>query len=742
MGLPWRVRRYLYLAAVLLLVIIAFAGRQTQALIVLGLAVGGVVTSLGAGADDEPPSRQLLGMGLYDLFVALVLAGLGMQYSSLLVLVGAVAALALLRPEWIRVLGPGAGLVGAGVGYLTIEVARVPSFIAEEVAGPAFSLFVPMAAAAVITTGLAWLFASVGARLQDLARAQDQLRRSLDHAEVPVLVVDGDAIVYANPAAIVFSGSPLVGEGLLETFGIEESRSEYTVRTELVSAGDARVVVDARARPVTFDGKPLTQVTLHAATEVGTPEGTAQPAPQRRLDLLFDRIPVALYRSSPTGEVLAANPALANMLGLSEPSELLGAVEKAHSHYRDRQGRAQWVAMFDDTDVVMDYEMELSRADGSVITVTDSARAIRDRDGDILFFEGVLVDVTRQRESEEARNRTSEILEATSDLVWLTDESDRINRINAAMRTFLQDTRDDIVDAHVAEFIVPGSDGESLRAWRRAEHGPREWRGELTLRSQSGREILTSAVAQRHRNFVSLVARDITEERRTARQLEALVASKDEFIASVSHELRTPLTAVVGLASELTAFYDDIDEPTKRDFIGLIADQSAEVASIVEDLLVAARADTDSITLIHEEVDLRKAVDSVVAALPASRRDLFDVQGEAVACGDAQRIRQIVRNLATNAIRYGELPGTITIIPVDGTVLLSVADKGPGIDAAMIERIFQPYERAHAAVTQPNSVGLGLSVSRWLAEKMGGSLGYENDTMSTFILRLPATRCD
>jgi signal transduction histidine kinase len=74
--------------------------------------------------------------------------------------------------------------------------------------------------------------------------------------------------------------------------------------------------------------------------------------------------------------------------------------------------------------------------------------------------------------------------------------------------------------------------------------------------------------------------------------------------------------------------------------------------------------------------------------------------------------------------------------------MVAVADKGPGIDAEMIERIFEPYARAHAAVTTPNSVGLGLSVSRWLAVKMGGSLVYENDTMSTFILRLPATRCD
>lgn len=737
---PWRVRRVLYLLACGLVLFISLVGQDPKAWAVLGLAIGGVLTSLGGSDTDEPSSSRLATMGGYDLLNALALAGLGMQYSSFLVLIGAIAAMALLRPRWTRALSVIGGLVGAGVAALSLALGGVKSIVSADVAGVAFSLFAPMAAFAFITAGLAWILGSVGARVEDLSLAQEQLRRSLEETSSPTLVVDGDVIVYANPAAIVFVGRHLAGESLRDTFGVEGPfRSSSVIRTELISSGDTRIVVDVTTRPVTFSGRPLFQITLDAATDSDEP---IQPAVARRLDLLFDRIPVALYRSAPSGEVLAANPALADMLGLPDPAELLGAVERAQVHYRDRTGRTEWVSMFDDSDVVMNYEMDLAKADGTVITVTDSARAIRDRTGQILFFEGVLVDVTTQRKIEEARRRTSEILEATTDLVWLTDESDNINRLNAAMRQFLSDGEDaELHGANVQEFITEGAEAAPMKAWRGDPDGPHEWRGEISLRSRGGREILTSAVAQRHQHFISLVARDITEERRTARQLEELVASKDEFIASVSHELRTPLTAVVGLTSELSAFYDDIDEPTKRDFISIVADQSSEVAAIVEDLLVAARADTNSITLIHEGVDLRKAVDTVLAALPPAKREMFDVIGEAEACGDAQRIRQIVRNLVTNAIRYGELPGTISLTSVDGAIQLSVADKGPGIDSVMIDRIFEPYERAHTVPTQPNSVGLGLSVSRWLAEKMGGSLVYENETMSTFILRLPANRC-
>jgi PAS domain S-box-containing protein len=737
---PWRLRRVLYAAAAAVasvFVVLAQTPRSTAALV---LAAGGLLTSLALRRGDDPGSVRIGVMAGYDVLVALALAAIGLQYAAILVIVGVIAAVALLRPGWRLPLAFGAGLAGAVLALLTIEVAGYESPVRSPVFGSAVRLALPMAATGALSLGIALLFGAAGDRLHALAGGQEQLRASLDFTASPTLLVDAREIVYANPAAIVLAGRSLVGDSLGDVFGITDVASAGGRKATLISAGQATMSVHVRTQPVLFDGRYVTQVTLDEIPDAAH-DGWPDAPVGAQLDLLFDRIPVALYRSTPTGDVIAANSALANMLGLPDPTELIGAVEKARDHYRDTARREAWLAMFEQTDVVMDYEMQLMKADGTEIMVTDSARAVRGKDGEILFFEGVLLDVTAQRESEMARRRNSAILEQTSDLVWLTDEQDRVTRLNASMRRFLGESTDDVVGIHIGRFIVEGADSAELERWRDNPRADRVWRGEIGLRASDGREILTSAVAQRHDSFVSLVARDITMERRTARELERLVRSKDEFIASVSHELRTPLTAVVGLASELVGFYEELDDETKRDFIGTVADQASEVAAIVEDLLVAARADTDSITLIHDTVDVRGAVDSVLGALPEAKRDMFDVAGEGAACGDAQRVRQIIRNLVTNAIRYGELPGMVTVSQVRGEVVVAVADKGPGIDPEMIERVFQPYERAHAAVTQPNSVGLGLSVSRWLAEKMGGSLVYENDGMSTFMLRLPATRC-
>lgn len=733
---PWRIRRLLYGGAGALVLLVAMTSASPpKAPILLGLAAGGLLTSWRDPGQDISEIR-LLTMGLYDLAVALVLAALGFQYVSILVLVGAVAALSLLLPAKTKGLAFVAGLVAAGQTLLAIEVGGVISILPATLGPPAFLLFLAMVTFALTAAGLALSFGSIGVRLQQLAAAQDQLRASLDALPSPTLVVDGDEISYANPAAIILTGQVLAGESVRETFGIDDLRpGRRGVRSALGGAGRVRVSFDVYVQPVTFEGRSLAQVTL-----LDVSDGVVGEAPAsigRNLDLLFDRIPAALYRSTPSGDVIAANPALAQMLGRANPNELIG---RAQLHYRHSGGRAEWLAMFDNSDVVVNHELELTKADGTVITVTDSARAVRDQNGSVLFFEGVMIDVTKQREAEEGRSRISDILEATSDLVWLTDDADRITRMNASMRRFLQGDGVDVVGMHVGQFIADEHGAADLKSWRTQPKGDPVWRGEMALKSVHGREILTSAVAQRHSHFISLVARDITEERQTASQLELLVRSKDEFIASVSHELRTPLTAVVGLASELDSFYDELEDATKRELIGLVADQASEVAAIVEDLLVAARADTDSITLIHEQVNLVTAVEMVLAALPESKGGMFHVSGEGVACGDAQRVRQIVRNLITNAIRYGELPATVEVRSDSDSVTLAVSDKGSGIDPEMIERIFQPYERAHASVTQPNSVGLGLSVSLWLAEKMGGALVYENDTMSTFVLRLPA-RC-
>ncbi len=225
-------------------------------------------------------------------------------------------------------------------------------------------------------------------------------------------------------------------------------------------------------------------------------------------------------------------------------------------------------------------------------------------------------------------------------------------------------------------------------------------------------------------------------------QLERAARSKDQFIASISHELRTPLTAVVGLAHELTGGNAFISAEEAVELVALIADQSAELSYIVEDLLVAARADIGTLNLKMERVDLSAAIESVIAghlsSTDATHVNTSRAPWSTYCRADGFRVRQILRNLVTNATRYGGDEIWMDVDQRDSTVVITVADNGPGIPVGDEELIFQPYGRVECGRVEPASVGLGLAVARQLAQLMNGELEYRRVANHTeFRLTLP-----
>lgn len=241
------------------------------------------------------------------------------------------------------------------------------------------------------------------------------------------------------------------------------------------------------------------------------------------------------------------------------------------------------------------------------------------------------------------------------------------------------------------------------------------------------------------------LATDVSERVAAEDALANLVRSKDEFVATIAHELRTPLTAVVGLSEELRSSHQAFSLAEMEEFIGMIADQSHEVASIVEDLLVVARADIGKVTVVSEEVDLHRAVEGVLAETnhlrTSSTRSISFDGATTYATADPQRVRQILRNLVTNAFRYGGGDVWIELATDDRWSRVVVADNGPGIAQSERETIFEPFRRAHNAPGQPGSLGLGLSVARKLAEIMNGTLTYrQTGQRSEFELTLPTRR--
>ncbi len=215
-------------------------------------------------------------------------------------------------------------------------------------------------------------------------------------------------------------------------------------------------------------------------------------------------------------------------------------------------------------------------------------------------------------------------------------------------------------------------------------------------------------------------------EREAARErLEQVNRAKDAFLASVSHELRTPLTAVVGFGQILHDSANTISEEERAELVELVVVHGADLTNIINDLLVAAKADMGALEVRLVPINLRAQTAQVLESLGRDQVAHIELVSHSVrAVGDPDRVRQVVRNLVSNALRYGGDTVRVEVLRSGASAKVLVCDNGTAIPEVDRKRIFQSYQRAHNTPGLADSIGLGLAISRQLAQLMGGDLTY------------------
>jgi len=320
-------------------------------------------------------------------------------------------------------------------------------------------------------------------------------------------------------------------------------------------------------------------------------------------------------------------------------------------------------------------------------------------------------------------------------------------RVNQAAARFLEVDDPDQLTGPLKPETFPDDALPSMLAqfeaiWNGDDHVTVEVRRGYTVQGNPLDGLLHWAVPRRFgeadlsRVIVSVV--DVTAISEARRGLEQSLKSRDELIATVSHEIRTPLTTVVGLSTELSDHFDDFDREETRDLLRMVSEQSVEVATIVEDLLVAARTESGSLKVVSEPVDLHLEAKTTLRGLDIEQEvDCHTIGLIPTVYADSGRIRQILRNLLVNARRYGAFPIRVVVFESGSEVRLEVRDRGNPIPEQERELIFDRYYRTRQTPGTTASAGLGLTVSRELARLMGGDLVYTHDGESVFTLILP-----
>ena len=247
------------------------------------------------------------------------------------------------------------------------------------------------------------------------------------------------------------------------------------------------------------------------------------------------------------------------------------------------------------------------------------------------------------------------------------------------------------------------------------------------------------AQAARHaddlHNRILITMRDVTEDRR-------LQAIRGEIVSLISHDLRAPLTVVVGYLDLLRQPLSDED----RDRALNAARRSADrMADLLEDLLSATRAEELLAPSSLSPVALEDVAADVVTSMHATsaRAITLDVRCPAVVLGEERRLRQVLVNLVTNALKYSpsDTPVGVIVDRADGRALLLVEDHGPGVPDQDKTRIFERFARLESPESHVSGIGLGLYIVRIIAENHGGTARVEETEGggATFVVDLPAT---
>ncbi|RCS40391.1 ammonium transporter [Bremerella cremea] len=369
-------------------------------------------------------------------------------------------------------------------------------------------------------------------------------------------------------------------------------------------------------------------------------------AAEHRFRGIFENAVEGIYQTTAEGQFMTANPALARMLGFDSLASLAESIaDVATQVYVEPNRRREFVEIINEHGLVVGFESEIRRANGETMWVSENASARRDSDGNLLYYEGTVEDITERRK-----------------------------------------------------------------------------------------------------------ARRYQEEKNAA---DAANRAKSDFLASMSHEIRTPLNGIIGFLDLLANTH--LDHNQQR-FVDLAKSSAGTLLHLINDILDLSKIEAGGIEFEASEFVLHDLAESVPELFAPQGRERGlelnccirpDVPNTVV--GDPERIRQVLVNLFSNAVKFTEHGGVNLQISVDQhdadgnnkqdyTIRFAVEDTGIGIPKSRIERLFKAFSQVDASTTRKyGGTGLGLAICKQLVELMGGEIGVESEAGkgSTFWFTIP-----
>jgi PAS domain S-box-containing protein len=479
---------------------------------------------------------------------------------------------------------------------------------------------------------------------------------------------------------------------------------------------------------------------------------------EERYRTLVETIPAVTYmQDADAGQhAYYVSPQIHGMLGYHPEEWAMSLDEWLDTvHPDDRQRVEEADAVSEETGEPFAVEYRQRHKDGHYLWVRDETVLVRDAGGKPLFWQGVLFDITAEREAEQqvrdAEHRYRALVEHIPAVLYIDPvrEEEPTIYVSPRVEEILGITQDEYLNEvdRWRELIHPDDREWVFEAYRRSLAERAGWAVEYRVIRPDGRMIWLrdeSAVLPDSdgQPFVFQgVMYDVTErklaeeallsserrEREAAERLRALDEMKNTFLAAVSHELRSPLTSILGLA--LTLEQQELPPDDARDLNHRLAQNARKLDRLLRDLLDIDRLSRGIVTPVRHPTDIgelaRRTVESL--DLPSSRHIRVDTE-EIVIDVDAAKVERIVENLVMNAMRHTDDGASIWIRVIEepGGVLVAVEDDGPGVPADLREEIFEPFRQGPTIARHSPGTGIGLSLVAMFTELHGGRAWVED----------------
>jgi PAS domain S-box-containing protein len=460
---------------------------------------------------------------------------------------------------------------------------------------------------------------------------------------------------------------------------------------------------------------------------------TAEREKETRFTELFETLQEGVYFSTPEGKLLDANPALVQMLAYQNKEELLATdVKSLNFNIEDAPvlGRAA-----DDRGGVRTREITLRRKDGKASIFVDSSRAIWDPAGQVIRYQGTLVDVSERREMERQLRQQEEfqrhLLESFPDLILVIDTEERYSFVSSRARDLLGFEPEAWLGKKITDIQEQSSELMELyrdvlsgkRMFGSCEYGARHRNGTWTTMRASA-SPLYGAGTETIKGVVASV-RDITVEKKMEQQViqSERLAAMGQMIGGFAHELNNPLTGILGLSEMLQEA--EVAENVKKQ-LGMIHTQARRAAEIVQNLVFYSRPPAPGKSRVNLSELVQRSLHLQAYSLRKNNVTVDFQPDDSLPsiAGDPNQLVQVFWNLIVNAeqaIHEVREKGILRIRLGRSTnsVWAVFQDDGPGIPPENLSNIFDPF---YTTKRPGRGTGLGLSICKAVLKEHGGNV--------------------